>query len=450
MKVLVCVKVSSGEINPFDESALEWTLRISADVTVLSMGPKSTEAVLQPLTRLGAKATLLSDSLFAGSDTLATAYILSVAAKKLGYDLILCGKQSIDGDTAQVGPMLSEFLKCNLIINALEVKASGNEVITVTREGEEKAKLPALVTVERSAVLRFPSIFSKVCEVQVLDNSHLGCDAAKCGLSGSPTRVLKSFTYEKGRRRCKFISREELLPLINTLLAENKANEEKSEKTEKLRSVWAVGEEVLEKASEIAEEVILIEKTDAETIAERAKRENPEVILWNADFWGRKTAPRVAAMLNTGLCADCTELEAEDGKLIMYRPAKGGSVYAKIKCLTNPQMATVRTKQESGEIIVSAGKGAAESLDKVENLAKELGAEMCASRGLVDMGRADYARQVGLTGKTVSPKIYIAIGISGAVHHTCAIEGADTVIAINPDKDARIFEYADYGISEEF
>ena len=84
MKVLVCVKVSNGEINPFDESALEWALRISDDVTVLSMGPESTKEVLKPLTRLGAKVTLLSDSAFAGSDTLATAYILSVAARKLG------------------------------------------------------------------------------------------------------------------------------------------------------------------------------------------------------------------------------------------------------------------------------------------------------------------------------------------------------------------------------
>ena len=450
MKVLVCVKVSNGEINPFDESALEWALRISDDVTVLSMGPESTKEVLKPLTRLGAKVTLLSDSLFAGSDTLATAYILSVAAKKLGYDLILCGKQSIDGDTAQVGPMLSEFLKCNLITNALDVAVNEEYVKCNTRLAKEDAKLPALVTLERSAVLRFPSIFSMVCEVDVLDNVYLKCDISRSGLSGSPTRVIQSFTYEKGKRKCKFISKNELKPLVDKLLKERSHREVNVEEKAKLSSVWAVGEEVFEKASEIADEVIPIEKTDAETIAERAKKENPSVILWNADSWGRKTAPRVAAMLNTGLCADCTELEADGGNLIMYRPAKGGSIYAKIKCLKNPQMATVRTKQESGEVIVSVGKGASESLDKAERLAKELGAEMCASRGLVDMGRADYARQVGLTGKTVSPRIYIAIGISGAVQHTCAIEGVDTVIAINPDKDARIFEYADYGILEEF
>ena len=113
-------------------------------------------------------------------------------------------------------------------------------------------------------------------------------------------------------------------------------------------------------------------------------------------------------------------------------------------------MATVRTKQASSDILVAGGKGVSENMDSLKAFAEKIGAELCASRGLVDMGKAPYEMQVGLTGKTVSPKIYIAVGISGAVHHTCAIEGADTVIAINPDKDARIFEYADYGILEEF
>jgi len=134
----------------------------------------------------------------------------------------------------------------------------------------------------------------------------------------------------------------------------------------------------------------------------------------------------------------------------MYRPARGGSVYAKIKCHTKPQMATVRTKSESSDVLVAGGKGIGDSFDSLKVFADNIGAELCASRGLVDMGKAPYEIQVGLTGKTVSPKIYIAVGISGAVHHTCAIEGAETIIAINPDKDARIFEYADYGIIDSF
>lgn len=449
MKILVCAKVIKGELNPFDESALECAFRHSDDVTVISMGPPSAENVLLSLTRLGAKVKLLSDTLFAGSDTLATSYILSTAIKGMEYDLILCGRQSIDGDTAQVGPMLSQMLNLNLITNALKVECDSKTIIAQTRLGEEKVSLPALVTVERGYVLRFPSIFSKVGKVEVADNTKIGCDEEKCGLIGSPTKVLKTFENERGRRECKFIEMDELIPLVNELRSKNKCEEIREFSGKKLASVWAVGKEVLEKAKEIAEEVIYIEKDEPEKIAERAKKEKPQVILWNADLWGRKNAPIAAAILGTGLCADCTALETDGENFYMYRPAQGGNITAKIKCVTKPQMATVRTKSESSDIIVSGGKGVAESLDKLRALAEKLGAELGASRGLVDMNGAEYEKQIGLTGKTVSPKIYIAVGISGAIHHTCAIEGAQTVIAINPDKDARIFEYADYGIVEK-
>lgn len=446
MSILVCVKVIKGELNPFDESALECALKLSEDVTVISMGPKSCENVLKPLTRLGAKAVLISDNLFAGSDTLATSFILSTAIKQKDYDLILCGRQSIDGDTAQVGPMLSQMLGISLITNAMKVRSRDNKIFADTRMGEESAELPALVTVERGYVLRFPSIFSKIGSVEIIDNKKLNCDISRCGLSGSPTKVLKTFENERGKRKCKFISIDELFPLVDELMKQNKCEEKEEYTGKKLKSVWAVGEEVLEKAKEISEEVILIKKSTPEEIAERAFREKPKVILWNADLWGRKNAPVAAAILNTGLCADCTALETDGENLIMYRPAQGGNITAKIKCVTTPQMATVRTAAKSSDIIVSGGKGVANSMEKFHELADKLGARLGASRGLVDMNKASYDMQIGLTGKSVSPKIYIAIGISGAIHHTCAIEGSTTIIAINPDKNARIFEYADYGI----
>ena len=449
MKIIVCVKVVKGEINPFDESALECALKLSDDVTVVSMGPKSCEDVLKPLTRLGAKVVLLSDSLFAGSDTLATSYILSEAISKMEYDLLLCGRQSIDGDTAQVGPMLSQMLGCTLITNALEVSVENDCVSAKTRIGDEVAKLPAVVTLERGYILRFPSIFSKVGEVEVLDNSVLGCDASRCGLSGSPTKVLQSFENERGKRKCKFITMDELLPLVEELKKQEDAKPDSTYNGQKLKTVWAIGEKVLEKAREIAEEVVVIDEMSPDKIAKKAEEEKPDVILWNADLWGRKNAPVVAAMLQTGLCADCTHLETDGETLFMYRPAQGGNITAKIKCTTKPQMATVRTKSESSDVIVSGGKGVKDSLDKLYALADKLGAQLGASRGLVDMDGAPYENQIGLTGKTVSPKVYIAVGISGAIHHTVAVEGARTIIAINPDKEARIFEYADYGIIAE-
>ncbi len=450
MKILVCVKVIKGELNPFDESAIECALRLSDDITVISMGPMSICEVLKPLTRLGVKVILISDPVYAGSDTLATSYILGTAIKQMDYDLILCGRQSIDGDTAQVGPMLSAMLGCSLSTNAMSVEICDGRAEVTTRSGTENVNLPALVTMERSYVLRFPSIFSKAGDVSIINNASLGCDEKRCGLQGSPTRVLETHESERGRRKCKFISFDELKPLIDELMAKSDKRISTSYNGAKLQSVWAIGDKVLSKAREIAHEVILIEEGNPAEIAQKAMEEKPSAILWNADLWGRKNAPIVAAMLNTGLCADCTSLETDGEILYMYRPAQGGNIIAKIKCVTKPQMATVRTKTNTSDIIVSVGKGAYKSLDKAKELALSLDAELGASRGLVDMDGAPYDMQIGLTGKSVSPKVYIAIGISGAIHHTCAIEGAETVIAINPDKDARIFDYADYGIVEEY
>ena len=454
MKIIVCAKIIGGELNPFDECALEEALRIpGAEVTLLSMCPPTAKDKLLTLTRLGVKkAILLCDPVFVGSDTLATAYILSKQIQKMEYDLILCGRQTTDGDTAQVGPCLATMLGIGLITNVMKLQRLDTRIVCDTRLGEEAASLPALLTVERINNLRFPSIRSKMGEVEILTNQDLGADPTRCGLSGSPTKVLKTFENVSGRRKCKRITPEELSEVLKNLPAQSK-KVPLSESPVKLKSLWAVGKEVAEKGKALADEVILISETtdvDPYALAERAKREKPSVILWNADLLGRRNAPILSALLQTGLCADCTALETDGEKLLMYRPAKSGNIIAKIECRTLPQMATVRIETPSDDIIVSAGKGVAAEFDRIKDLAKTLGAEVCASRALVDAGIAPYEMQVGLTGKNVSPRVYIAIGISGAVRHTCAIENAGTVIAINPDKDAPIFDCADYGILANF
>ena len=220
---------------------------------------------------------------------------------------------------------------------------------------------------------------------------------------------------------------------------------EASEK--KLKNVLIVTEQPRAMAESISDDITVIEKDTAENIAALIKEKQPDVVLWPSDVWSRRTAPQVSAMLNTGLCADCTALETDGEQLFMYRPAFSGNVIAKIRCVTRPQMATVRTTLDDvAEIIVSAGKGVKECYGAVEEMAQKYNAELAASRGLVDIGFAPYEQQVGLTGKTVSPKVYIAVGISGAVHHIVGMEQSGTVIAINPDKNAPIFEYADYGV----
>lgn len=450
MKIIVCAKVCEGDINEFDKCAVECALKLSDDVTVISMGPASAEAPLKELTRLGVKVILLCDKSFAGSDTLATSYVLSKAIARLEYDMIICGRQTTDGDTAQVGPCLAATLGINVITNVMEIKDVCSAVTCRTRLGEESAELPLVITVERINTLRFPKMRSKTSEVTVWNKDDIEADTSRCGLGGSPTRVLEICENKSGIRKCKFIDKSELLPLIERLKTEKRTKAEEAVSDIKFKNVWIIGEKVKKAALKIAEEVTVITETDPKMIAEAAQLEKPDVILWNADLWGRKTAPQTAALLQTGLCADCVRLETDGRTLYMYRPAKSGNITAKIKCVTYPQMATVRTEEKSSDIIVSGGKGIKNDMERLKEFAESIGAEMCASRGLVDMGGAPYEMQVGLTGKTVSPCIYIAAGISGAVHHTCAIENAQTIIAINPDKNARIFEYADYGIAEEF
>ena len=450
MKIVVCAKVCDGEINIFDKSAIESALLISNDVTVVSMGPKSIEGTLTELTRLGVKVIWLCDNKFAGADTVSTAYILSQAIRKLEYDLIICGRQTTDGDTAQTPPMLSVNLNLPIITNVLEIICVDKEIKCRTRVGMESESLPAIISVERINTLRFPRMRSKTQPICEWNAENIEADISKCGFSGSPTRVVKSFENKKGKRKCKFIKRDELPILIEQLLKEKRAEVAYEQSDVLFENVWAVGNTVEKEAKKIAKTVTLIEETDPAQIAKMAQNEKPQVILWNADLWGRKNAPIAAVHLNTGLCADCVRLETDGETLFMYRPARSGNIIAKIICTTNPQMATVRCVSEACDVIVSAGRGVIEELDRVEAFAKEINAEFCSSRAVVDAGEMNIETQIGLTGRSVSPKVYIAVGISGAVHHTCAIENAQTVIAVNPDKNARIFEYADYGILEEF
>lgn len=449
MKVVVCVKQVNEEINPFDACALECALSIeNAEVTVISMGKPKVSEMLKALTRLGVdRAILLTDNAFAGADTLATSYTLALTVRKLEPDLIICGRQSVDGDTAQVGPCLSQMLGFSLITNVMKIHKIDKEIFCTSRLGEENVKLPALLTVERINTLRFPSIRAKVKEVEIWTAVDLNADIDRCGLRGSPTKVLKTYESSIGKRKCRYIQPNELMSIINE--SKNKAiNYTDIKPSEsKLSNVLIIGEELERIALSIAENVGIIGKQPIRNIIDIIRSQNPKVVLWPSDLWGRRNAPIAAAELNAGLCADCTHLETDGEKLYMYRPAYGGSLMAKIVCRTNPQMATVRTVTNSeNDIIVSGGKGAKDSIDLLKNFANSIGAKLGASRSLVDTGIVPYEMQIGITGKNVNPRVYIACGISGAVQHTSSIEQAGIIIAINIDKNARIFDYADYGI----
>ena len=454
MKVVVCVRQGlDGELSPFDASAYEAALRLpDAEVTLLSMGPLSAKDFLLRLTRLGAKqAILLSDKVFAGSDTLATAYALSKAIEKLQPELILCGRQTLIGDTGQTGPMLSVLTGRSLVSNVMAIESTPDGIVCTTRDGQRVTPdLPALLTVERIYDLRLPSILSKTGQVEIWDAETIGADPKKCGLTGSPTRVLKTFENQSGKRKCKFISMCDLPEVLEQARQKHSAPVAAQAGAKTLQKVCIAGQAPHSFAETVSENIVSLEFGSAQELVQQIQKENPSAVLWGSDAVSKELAAKVSALLGLGLCADCTALEADGDTLVMYRPALSGSLIAKIVSLTRPAMATVRTADRGGDILVAAGWGVKDDLNAVERFAKDLQAELVASRKMVDNGFLPYPLQVGLTGKTVSPPVYIAVGVSGAVHHIAGMERAGTVIAINPDKDAPIFEYADYGILEAF
>ncbi|MCQ2297033.1 MAG: electron transfer flavoprotein subunit alpha/FixB family protein [Bacteroidales bacterium] len=232
----------------------------------------------------------------------------------------------------------------------------------------------------------------------------------------------------------------------------------------------------------------------SQAITQIIKEQKPSILMIGATTIGRDLAPRLSARNRTGLTADATKLEiSEERDFMMTRPAFGGNLMATILCKDHrPQMSTVRpgvmqkmkadntrkgeivdykinfdmakinrvklikvVKEEKtsadiaeAKILVAGGRGVqnAEGVKKLEALAEQLGGEVAASRALTDAGIMDHDRQVGQTGKTVRPNLYIACGISGAIQHVSGMEESDLIIAINKDKTAPIFQVADLGI----
>ena len=538
--------------NPEDLNALE-----QATVGVLTMGPpRAGEIIRQGLYRGADTGWLLTDRLFAGADTLATSYALATAIKKIGdVDIVIGGRQAIDGDTAQVGPQVAQKLGLNQVTYAEEVLSVKDGKATIKRVidgGVEtvEAPLPVVITVNGSAAPCRPQNARLVMKYKratcPLERPAEGTpydylyeerpyltlnqwsvadvdgDPAQCGLSGSPTKVkaIKNIVFQaKESKNNVFVYCE----IEGTQVQE--VSQELLTKGRKLANTLGVELHAVVVGTDIKgklEDQILPYGVDklfvfdapelfpytsvphTDILVNLFKEEQPQICLMGATVIGRDLGPRVSSSLTSGLTADCTELEIgpyEDKKnnkvyenlLYQIRPAFGGNIVATIVNPEHrPQMATVRSgvmqkavyegacrkevvypevsKYVSPEafvvkvldhhveaakhnlkgapIVVAGGygMGCKENFDMLFQLAKVLHGEVGGSRAAVDAGWLDHDRQIGQTGVTVHPKVYIACGISGQIQHIAGMQDSGIIISINNDPDAPINRIADYVI----
>lgn len=290
--------------------------------------------------------------------------------------------------------------------------------------------------------------------------------------------ALKRASYEV-ISAAKKLSEAASVDFTGLLINGSEAQAEKA-KEYGLKDVIIVNHDLLDKYSSTAY---------AETVAQAAKSEGADCLMFSANAAGLELAPRVAAKLDAGYVADCIELEYDDGNVKAKKPVYAGKAVITTKIDSEVKVYSLRpnvftavespadsfstrefapeisddhrkayvtnvSKNEGkldvleADIIVSGGRGmkAPENFNLIEDLAGALGAAVGASRAVVDAGWRPHNEQVGQTGKTVSPSMYVACGISGAVQHLAGMSSSKIIVAINKDKDAPIFKVTDYGI----
>lgn len=439
MKIITCIKYvphspeisfngkeivresMSGCLNPADMFAIEEAIRIKektvSETIGLCMGVASAEQSLKNAIAMGLdEVYLATDKLFAGSDTYATSYILSKCIEYIGnYDLIILGKQSIDGDTGQVAPELASHLNIPCIMNVVSLEFIENNQIkckVLTEQGYSffKSKLPIAISVLKGInEPRIPSVSgllgSQSKTVRSLNADVLQIDILKCGLKGSPTKVINIRTnYFEKRDSVNITSNylsifDELVSnIMHTKNADNEinimSNEAKINHSIYSKEIWVVSEatdgivseitlQLLGKASVLAGEMdasvsvicfgnnyegffstftqyganniyytnkicndCLFDEIVVQVLVSICKEYHPEIVLYPSTVWGRWLAPSVAVQLSTGLTADCSDLQIDKKSccLIQTRIAFSGNLIADIVCPDNrPQMATIRS-----------------------------------------------------------------------------------------------------------
>jgi electron transfer flavoprotein alpha subunit len=525
--------------------------------TVVTLGPPSAEAVLREAIACGADDGIhISDTAFAGSDTLATARALAATLRQEGpFDLVLVGRNSVDADTGQVGPELAQILDLpfatgvkRLDLHDDETPPSTPTAVDVGLELDDEwveatVSLPAVLSTAERLIdpckIKDPEEWATVDPARIRQLCAADLGDGPWGQAGSPTRVGETRAEEVDRARLVLEGplQDQVAHLVALLKdrgalapgAVDEVSDEEVPSTEGDGVMVVVivephrerlSRELLGGAARLARELggrvaaigpalpatddlsawgadravtvapaaegPLVEEDVAQSVAEWVDEHSPEIVLTGSTAWGREVASRVAAATGSGLTGDAVGLAAEAGRLVAWKPAFGGTLVAAITTTSPVQMATVRPgvlqlrrprpvsevdvattsveprgrvrirlrRQEddidalaNAEVVIGVGLGVEPSrYDELTALRRLLGAELAATRKVTDKGWMPHARQVGITGHSIAPRLYFALGTSGKYNHTVGVRSAGTIVAVNPDPEALVFGFADIGI----
>ncbi len=530
---------------------VEWARASGGICTVFTLGPPTAEDVLREAVAWGADMGVhLCDPAFSGSDTLATARALSAAITRFGaFDLVLVGRNTLDGDTGQVGPEMAELTGLPFAGGVRAMELAG-ETLSLTLEHDDgweavEVMLPALLSVaERlcepckvAPARRAEVSGDRICRVTA---DELG--DGPWGQAGSPTtvgttralhqdRVGKVLTGDVADQAAEaaalLAARGVLSPSSEAgdtrigVVADRQARTEADRRSDPVIAVIVetgrprVGAELLGEAARLSAVVgarvhaLAFDGDDLSALGSLGADEVTHfvgpaiaedvaaaVVQWSAPhrLWavlgpstafGREVLGRLAAALGAGLVGDAIGLEISEGELVSAKPAFSGAMVADITCTSDVRMVSMRPgvlplplhrgrvaplsnwplvprgrlrvvsqrRDDDVEVLARAdvviGVGSAVLPDEYEQLsplAALLGAELAATRKVTDKGWAPRSRQVGITGRSIAPRLFVALGSSGKFNHMVGVRAAGTILAINDDPEAPVFHHCDVGI----
>ena len=504
--------------------------------TAITLGPPGAHTVLREAILCGCAAGLhVSDPAFAGSDTLATARALAGALEVHGpWDLVLCGRNSVDADTGQVPAQVAELLGLPFLSGVRELDLVDGTVHVLLEHDDEwvraEVALPAVLScAERlcdPCKVKEPEAWATVDARLLTTITATEIGPGPWGQAGSPTSVGEVRVLEVPRTGERLqgagtgqVDRVvEVLRDRGALVADDRPPGRVPEPSaggpevvvlvepdrqrvtaELLGSAAGLGSRVTaigigatgELSKRGADRVLGVDGTPHEDdlaalLADHLAVDPPWALLAPGTAWGRHVTSRLAARLGAGLIGDAVGIERRDDRLVALKPAFGGRLVAEVTCSSPVQMATVRPGVlplpeprgprrievehlrgdvrgrvrvlerwrdddadllANAEVVVGVGVGVdPDDLPLVRQCAEDLGAELCATRKVTDAGWMPRARQVGITGHSIAPRLYVAIGISGRFNHTIGVRQAGTIVGINTDPNCELWEGCDIGL----